>query len=235
MKIILSTILIVISATVSASELSYPELNVTPRASERIRLEIKDEAGHAWMSHMPVQLSALSTLSAGLMLSTGKVDTDKDEKSVSPAIGMAVGAAWLGATIWASISYRPYRNAYLKLKKMPYKTKRQKLTVERLAEEELSSLRTLSKRIRWFSFFTNVGASAFMYSSALEDSDAQKIAGISGLMAFAPLLFSYHWEKVANEQEKYKKKIYAPVAMTPIMIDPFKKVAATGASLLWKF
>lgn len=234
MKLIALLLLSLTATTAFTQELSYPELNVTPRATERIRLEIKDEAGHAWSSHMPVQLSALATLTAGLTLA-GNVDKDRDEKEVSPKIGIAFGAAWLGATIWASMKYRPYRRAYKDLKRMKYTTQREKLTAERLAEEELSSLRTTGKRIRWFSFLTNLAASAYMYGSAEDDSDAQKISGISGLMAFAPLLFPYYWETVANEQDKYKKKIYAPVAIAPIVFDPFKRVSATGASLIWNF
>ena len=234
MKFIAVLLFAIMTTTVGAQDLTYPELHVTPRASERIRLEIKDEAGHAWASHMPVQLSAISTLAAGFMMS-GNVDTKRDEKEVSPKIGIAFGAAWLGATIWASMKYRPYRRAYSRLRKMKYGSLREKLTAERLAEEELSNLRTMGKRIRWFSFFTNIAASAFMYGSAKDDSDGQKVSGLAGLMAFAPLIFPYHWETVANEQDKYKKKIYAPVAMAPILMDPTNRYAATGAGLLWKF
>jgi len=217
-----------------AQQLSYPELQVTPRASARIKLEIRAEAGHAWTSYMPVQISALSTLAAASMMGSS-VDTEKDENEVSPKIGMVFGAAWLGATVWASMKYRPYRKSFSKYKKYPKKTKRQQLTFERLAEEELSSLRTLGKRIRWFSFVTNLVAAGYMQSSAKEDSDGQRVSGVAALLAFGPLFFNFHWEDVANEQDKYKKKIYAPVAMTPIIQDPFTLARATGVNLLFTF
>lgn len=234
MKIILLSLSLLMS-NAFAQDLTYPELNVVPKASERVKLEIREEAGNAWSSNLAVQLSALSTLTAGAMASSS-VDIDKDEEEVSPKVALAVGGAWLGATAWAAMSYRPYKDAFRRLKKMPYKTKRQKLIVERLAEEEINSLRTLGKRIRWYSAASNLAASVFLLDSVEEDSDAKMAASVSALLALGPIFFKYNWENIADEQEKYKKKIYTPVAVAPIFNSPFNiSKRAAGVNLLYTF
>jgi hypothetical protein len=234
MRIIVLALSLIASSAYS-QELTYPELNVVPRASERVKLEIREEAGNAWSSNLAVQLSSLSTLAAGAMAGSS-VDTEKDEDEVSPKVAMAVGAAWLGATAWAAMSYRPYRAAFRKLKKMPYKTKRQKLIVERLAEEEINSLRSLGKRIRWYSAVSNLAASAFLLDSVKGESDAKMAASVSALLSLGPIFFKYNWENIADEQEKYKKKIYTPVAVMPIFNSPFNiSKRAAGLNLLYTF
>ena len=234
MKIVL-VIMSAICSTAFAQDLTYPELNVVPKASERLKIEMRQEAGKAWTSNLAVQLSAVSTLVAG-SLAGSSLDTDKDEDEISPKLAMAVGGAWLGATAWAALQYRPYRSALARIKRMPYKTKRQKLIVERLAEEEINSLRKLGKRIRWYSAVTNLGASLFLMDSVKDETDAKMAANVSALLALGPLFFNYSWEDVASEQEKYKKKIYTPVAMTPILVNPFDKAqSVAGLNLLFKF
>jgi hypothetical protein len=229
-------LLMLISSVCFAQELKYPELNVTPRATARIKIEMKQEAGKAWSQHMAVSLSSISTLVAGAMSGSSIQEEKKEDGGdMAPTIAMAVGGAWLGATAWAAMAYRPYRKAYSRFKKMPYKTKREKLTVERLAEEELSQLRTLGKRIRWFSAVTNLAASGYLMGNLESESDAQIAAGFSALLALGPIFFKYHWEDVANEQDKYKKKIFSPVAMMPIMKNPFSNDRASGVSLLYTF
>lgn len=245
MKLIAMLMLSILTTTVGAQDLSYPELHVTPRASARIKLELKNEASNTLKSFMPMQVSAISTFAAGYMLQ-GKVDdhatdgeTVDDGKKAAPAVAMGLSAAWIGATTWAAMKYRPYMAAYKKLKKMPKKTKRQKLTLERLAEEELNELRAVGKRLKWISVVVNLGLNGMLMDANKAETDDQKganfTAALGAAFAFAPLFFETRWETVADEQEKYKKKIYAPVAMTPILMDPTNTYAATGASLLWKF
>jgi hypothetical protein len=245
MKLIAMLILSILTTTVVAQDLSYPELHVTPRASARIKIEAKREASNTFKSFLPMQISAISTFIAANMLS-GKVedgleagDTVDDGKKSAPTIAMGISALWLGATTWASMKYRPYRNFYLKNKKTPYRSKREKLTMERLAEEEINSLKRVGTRMKWISVITNLGLNAMLNDANPDKTDDQKgakfVASLSQVLAFAPLFFTTHWETVAEEQDKYKKKIYAPVAMTPILMDPTNTYAATGASLIWQF
>ncbi len=231
---ILALVLGLFTSLSFAQEMEYPELNVTPRASDRVRLEAREEAGKAWSSHFSIQLSALSTLAAGAMVSAN-LDDEKNDRVLAPTVAMVTGALWLGVSTWSAISYRPYKETYLKLKKLPYKSKRDKLTVERLAEEELSAMRTMGRRIRWFSAATNLAASLFLLDSVKSDTDAEVAANVSSLLSVLPLFFKYHWEDVANEQDKYKKKIFSPVAMAPIITNPITQTKATGIALLYRF
>lgn len=233
MKIL--TLLLVLHSMLSYSEeLRYPELNVTPRAKARIKLELREEAGTAWSSHLMVQLSSILTLTSGIM-STSSLDSTKPKNEMAPTIAIGIGSAWLAATAWTAMNYRPYRDFYSKIKKMPYKTKRHKLTAERLAEERINSLRSIGKKVRWASVISNFAASANLLENVKDESDAQAAASFSVLLSIAPLFFTYHWEDVAKEQERYKKKIFAPVAMFPLLKNPFNQERTSGISLLYRF
>lgn len=242
---------LLVATTVGAQDLSYPELHVTPRASARIKMEMQDEASNNFKSFMAIQVSALTTIAAGYMLS-GKVedhlddnptDTVDDGDKAAPTIAMGIGALWIGATAWAAASYRPYKSAYIdtkkRMKKMGKMSKRDMLTIERLAEEEINSLAKMGMRLRWLSFATNAGLVSMLNSANAQKTEDQEgaafVANLAMVTALAPLFFKTRWEHVADEQEKYKKKIYAPVAMTPILRDPTNTVAATGINLLWRF
>jgi len=235
---LLTILLVFFSSTSFAQQMEYPELNVTPRAKDRIRLEIKDEAGNAWANQLPIQLAALTTLTAATMVSSEVDTTTSPDADLIPAFAMGVGALWIGYSAWAAAAYRPYRSFFVnKIRRMPYRTLREKLTVERLAEEELNSLASSGARIRYFAAATNLATSIFLLDVVKDNTDAKKAAELSILTSLTPLFFPFHWEKVAKEQEKYKKKIFSPVAMTPIMHNPFSKKfeAATGLAMSFRF
>lgn len=44
----------------------YPELTMVPRSSDRLQSEAESEAGRRWTTYLPVQISAVSTLAAGI-------------------------------------------------------------------------------------------------------------------------------------------------------------------------
>ena len=104
-----------------------------------------------------------------------------------------------------------------------------------MAEEEIDSLRRLGKMARWGSAISNGLASAYMNASQKTGSTGRIYTELATVMSFLPLLFKTRWEHVADEQEKYKKRIYRPISMNPIMIDPFKRTAATGMNLVFAF
>ncbi len=49
--------------------MGYPELQVVPRASERLRIEAKAEASQWFVQHWTFELSGLATLGVGLTAS----------------------------------------------------------------------------------------------------------------------------------------------------------------------
>ena len=199
-----------------AQDLPYPELNVTPRASDRISLEAKRESEFAWSQLMAIQISSLGTMIAGGMGVSVVTDEAKDRgEDIAPTVALGVGGLWLGASVWTAMSHRPYRQAYYLLKKLPKKSKRDQLTLERLAEEEINSLRRVAKRARWLSAVSNLAANAFVMGAVESESGAQVAAGTSALLSIASIFFPLRWETVADEQEKYKKRIFSPVALIP--------------------
>jgi hypothetical protein len=194
--------------------LSYPELEVVPRASQRLRTEAIYENKNAWKTHLSLQVSALSTLVAGVVaIDSPKKDAsqaERDNNEWSSQLGILVGGGWLATTLVMSGSYKPYRSAWLKVKKMPKGSQAEELARERTAEEGLYTPARLGTRLKYLSIVTNALASAYIIGNG---SDEVKVAGsLSLLLALNPLIFDYRWGWVADQHREYKKKIYGPVA-----------------------
>jgi len=197
----------------------YPELNVTPRASDRLKIEADKESQNRVGFQMPITASALLTLTAGIMQD---VDTSSDPEKRSPLVGIVVGGSWLALNAYMSFSYQGYRRAYQEIKDMPVKSEREQLTRERLAEEQINRLGRLGKTMRYLSFATNGAASLYLLSNSKKDTKSQIIDGLAAVGSLLPMLFSNQWEDTAREQELYKRKIFAPVASTGLMKVPGK-------------
>jgi len=228
-------LVLIYSVNTFAQALMYPELNVVPRASERIRIEAVGEKRGQMLEYLPLIAPGLMNLAAGAMAS-GTL-SDDDSESYSPAVAMGVGAVTLMATSWAALSYRPYKKAYMGLKKYPTRNKRETLKRERLAEEEINSLRSIGFKTRVTIAVANAAAAGYL-SGTIDDSDddgkkAKSLSSITQVVSLIPLFFPMRWEQVGDEQETYKKRIYAPVAFMPIM--QFQNAKAAGGSLLWTF
>ena len=212
-----------ICASVEASDamnikkLSYPELEVTPRASARLLLEAKKEKSRRWETHFPVQVSGLATLTAALLAngrpakgSDGSVDeSTNDNNGYSSTVGLIIGGGWLAATSYLALKYQPYAKGHSQVRRLPAKTKREQLTRERLAEEWLRKPAQLATKLKWISVISNFAASAFIAGNG--DDDVAVAGAVSGLLAFTPLLFEYRWTDVYNQHQEYKKKIYGPI------------------------
>lgn len=221
MSVLMGVFLIQISAPYAsaATDLEYPELVVSPRASERLEMESKEEPKRRWTTHLPVQASALATLTAGLF-QLGFVDDAKDPSNYSALTGISVGAAWLIGTYFIGAHYKPYQSGNEKIAALAKKTPRERLIAERLAEEEIAAAASTGRKLAYASILTNLGASIYMISQA----ESKAVAGISAALSLAPFFFRYHWGTVAHQQQEYKKKIYGPIASistTPTLLPDF--------------
>jgi hypothetical protein len=217
MKLNLLIAVICISTTAHAQNYQYPELAVSPRASERLKIEYKTDTSR-WATNLPVQLSAISTLAAGL--SSSSIKEDKKDKSAYTT-ATAIGAAWLGVSLWVQYYYNPYYNGLKRIQKIPNKTPREQLIYERLAEETIHEAASLAKKIKWLSFTTNLGANVWVFSDSKTGSTGKNMAIVGIVSSFAPLLFPYKWESVSEDQKNYKKKIFGPISMnTTVMQAP---------------
>src|SRR5689334_1777340 len=92
-------------APVSAAEqYDYPELSVVPRASDRLQSEAEQESGNRWTTFLPMQVSALTTLGAGIT----SLDPVYPTNGV---IGIGVGGGWLLVTTVMALAYHPYSSS----------------------------------------------------------------------------------------------------------------------------
>jgi len=213
-----------------AEEFSYPELQVTPRASDRIDLESKDEFSRRWITHAPSMLSAVSTVFAAAIHSK-KADVTNDARYA----GLGIGASWIGINVLLALHYTPYKDAKNELSKLPSRTTRDQLTKERIAEEAINSTASFGTKLKWLSFLTNAGACVFMGAYSVNKSFSQTAAFVAAGFSIAPILFPYNWNKVANEHRAYKKKIYGPVASTGAFAEPGTGKFVPGLSLAFSF
>lgn len=195
-------------------ELVYPELQVSPRATERLQIEVKKEAQEKNSIHLPIQFSALMTLASGIYSQQTELPKDddkfdKDENIRAQRTAVSIGGAWLVGTWLMSEFYRPYQKATLEIKSLPNASMQDQLVRERIVEENFERAASLANKLTWFSIMTNFVASAYVSSQTTDD--ARTFAAISALSAFSPLLFKYNWIYVNQYHQDYKKKIYAPV------------------------
>lgn len=217
------------------TQLTYPELEVTPRASERLEMEAKRERRTRWVTHLPIQFSALMTLYAGSNVDhkDGLQGKDKDDFESAQNMAVGVGAGWLVLTGVLSATYQPYYRGWKETVRLPKKTKRDDLTRERLAEEALNAPARLATKLKWFSIATNLWASAQLLQNA--EPESRMTVGIASVAAFAPLLFDYRWSQVATQHREYKKKIYGPVASTVLIPTPDFRHLQPALGLTWSF
>lgn len=199
--------------------LEYPELVVTPLASDRLRKEAKSERRKKWLNLAAIQLSGLMTFYAGTQAAgdydSGLTDPEeikdnKDKVDNASQLAQTVGGLWLLGATALSAFYTPYDTGYKKIKNLPRKTKQQKLVRERLAEEKLNAAGSLGRKLKYLSVASNLLANAMVIAEGQEDT--QVSGAIAALTAFAPLIFESRWERISEVHESYKKKIYGPVS-----------------------
>ncbi len=222
------------------SSMGYPELQVVPRASERIKMEAKAESGSWFVTHWPIQLSGLVTLYIG-QTSTSRFRDDLSSKNEDDAntialITKAVGAAWLvgGVAIGAQ---RPYLSGLRSINKYSGKDERAQLLRERLAEEALERPARTMRVLQTVSVITNVTVNGL--SALYVDDQGKMMAGVSVILSFLPLMFRDHNINVYEKHIEYKKKIYAPLksaqVSTGLHFDPYTKSAVPTTNLTWTF
>lgn len=217
-KIVLVFLLISQVQFAFCGELDYPELMVTPRASERVRIEAAKEPRDRWTRHAAIQASALTTLvAASMQISTSSGD------NASKILGFTVGSSWIVTTLALSNFYTPYQTSLDELNGMPAKTQRESLTKERTAEETIYRAGKLGSNLSLLSFGTNFLASAYMLTRADKSTKSFPIDFLAVLTSFSPLIFSSSWQVIANDHRDYKKRIYGPVASATLLPE-----AATG-------
>ncbi len=216
--------------------MGYPELQVVPRASERLRMEAKAESGSWFITHWPIELSGLATAYAGFTsksnLKADLTTKNKEDANTISTIATAIGLGWVigGIAIGAQ---RPYYNGERALKKYPGKDERSTLLRERLAEEALERPARTMRILETVSVITNVAANGM--SLVYADDYGKMVAGVSVILSFLPLIFQDHSISVYNKHIEYKKKIYAPLKSASLSYDPYTRKLTPLSTLTWTF
>lgn len=217
------------------SGLDYPELNVVPRASERLQIEAQREGTSGWLSFWTFNVSALSTLYSGMALSGDyKNDnaTTRNNLDLMTKTATSIGVAWLALTTYYSFT-RPYVKEYDRIKKIKGSDKRADLTRERFAEEALESSARLVKIFTWMSVVTNFAVNAAMIEQSTSDNNIYPIIGM--LTSTLPLIFTNRYIDNYEKHQEYKRKIYAPVAFVDFRSNIHTAKVDPYVMLNWSF
>ena len=218
--------------------LDYPELQVVPLASRRLKLERKSEENNWWHVHWPMQASALSTLVLPF-IADGQKKTDlstADEGDFSTAKTgtMILGASWLTATILIGIR-KPYNSGYKEIRAVKGKDKRSRLLRERLAEETLEKQASLIRKLRKASAITN--SLAAIYIGSFTESTGKLYAAASAILALLPLWIDDPHIFTYEKHMHYKRNIYAPLTMLKYIPEqtPTGLAIYPSLELAWNF
>jgi hypothetical protein len=216
--------------------MGYPELQVVPRASERMAIEAKAEETSFVFTHWPIELSGVATIAVGFTAKGNqRLDLTAKEKADASAIASVtttVGAAWLIGAV-ALGAQRPYRAGERAIAKYPGKDERSTLMRERLAEEAMERPTKVMRVLQTVSVITNFSANAL---AGVHANDTGRItAGVGALLAFLPWMFEDHNIEVYDKQMEYKRKIYAPLKSASFSYDTTTKTFTPMTNLVWMF
>ncbi len=216
--------------------LDYPELQVVPRATERLAMEAKDEKSSWFMTHWQFEISGLFTALVGFSGSSqARKDLTTEEKDMSSKLGAAtgaVGASWFLAGVLLGMR-KPYQEGMNNITKYSGKGIRAAVLRERLAEEAMERPTRVIRPLKWVSAFTNFSMNMAM-GYYLTDQ-GRVMAGIAAFLAFLPMMYEDHNISVYERHLEYKAKIYGPVSSVVPHYDSQSKKAIPFARLTWTF
>lgn len=226
------------------NSVGYPELQVVPRASERLRMEAKAERGNWFYAHWPIELSGFATMYVGLSAKSNRrtdlTDHDNQNADGIGAAATAIGASWMigGLLVGAD---RPYTSGYRALvaatptadKDAAKKDDRAALLRERLAEEALERPAKTMRVLQWASIISNFAGNAAVLPYSKDKGKV--MAGIGMVLSCLPLMFNDRAIDIYDKHIEYKKKIYAPIHASSVNYDPTTKTWTPMENLVWRF
>ena len=233
--LIILLLLSLMPLTSLAADYDYPELMVSPRASERLALEIEREnRGSLFGNQIGSQIAYSLTLVNGLMMMGNTNEADDADKNAAK-LGLFVGIAGLGSTMWMSKAYRPYGKGLANAKRVKGKGKRAQLARERLAEEAINGAAKFGKRLDYIAMGSTFVANLYMATVVEADTLSEPLTYLGAATSIVPLIFKNYWTKVGKSQRSYKKKVYGPIAFNTILFDKASKTYMPGASFAFSF
>lgn len=216
--------------------LDYPELQVVPRASERLMIESAAVRDKGMMALFPYVLSSTFTLASGVVVNSGlRSDIspdDQDRARSSAKIAMGLGALGLGLAYWHTNSDN-YGAVAAQIRGLKNKDRRTELLKERLAEEAFERSAEQFSRWKWVFATTNLIACAELTGKTKGDSNAIPTVGIAA--ALLPLFIKSSFETNYQKQIEYKRRIYVPLSWFDYRYDTQAKNFEPQMNLAWMF
>jgi len=217
--------------------LDYPELQVVPRATERLQMETQNEREYGWIAFWPYQISSLTTLFAGSRLrgnykdgiDTAQEKKDNDNIAMS---AMAVGIGGLGLSIFL-IKSDLYGDSFRRIKGMKVSDKRSDLARERLSEEALEKPAHLINMLTTISVTLNLLANTAVLTQAT--GDVRGYAAVGVVASFLPWMFSNRYVDNWNKHLEYKRKIYTPLVGWDFQYQPKTAQLQPQLTMNWSF
>lgn len=216
--------------------MGYPELQVVPRASERLRMESRIEKSSWWAAHWPVQVSGLATMAVGFSASGNRKEglsaNEKSDANTIATLSQVVGGAWVASGLILG-GQHPYNSALKQVNKINGKDDRSQLLRERLAEEALERPARIMRVLQHISVLTNASLNGL--TLAYSNDKGKVMSGVGIVLAFLPYMFEDPSISVFNKHIEYKKKIYAPLKSAGLHIDPVTHAVTPITQLVWMF
>lgn len=216
--------------------LDYPELQVVPRASERLILETANASDSGVGSLLPYVLSSTMTLLSGAVVNSSiREDFDEQrrlETSRSAKGAMIVGAAGLGLAYWFTHADF-YGSSLNQIRALKNKDRRTELLKERLAEESFERSAQMISQWKWVFAITNIVASAELTGKSTGDNNI--VPSLSVAAALLPLFISTSYETNYQKQMEYKKRIYVPLTWFDYKYNPSQASWQPEFNLVWNF
>lgn len=213
--------------------IDYPELQVVPRASERLESEAQFEReGGSWLNQWSFLLSGTSTLAAATLTQTTVGSSASVDQQNAIKLAQIVGGLTLGVGVYYGFA-KPYESTLEKVRRVRGKDKRSVLLRERTAEEALertaSTIGSISTISVWANLIVAGSLATFGDTNSKTYAYAALFASTLSMMFTHPYILN--WEK----HKEYKHKIYSPLPQAAVTRDPKTGQIQSYLGLTWNF
>lgn len=217
--------------------IDYPELQVVPRASDRLIMEAPIEKDQKASFFWTLQTPAYATLLTGLFTyqrydGDNLTDKEKKDHDLMSMTAVGVGASWLLLDYYL-MNAEPYNEALSKLSKIKKTDRKSELLRERIAEETLEKTARTMRILNTASIVTNLlGVTACINNTR---GDIRNAMILPFAISFIPYIFSQRYVDVYDKHIEYKRKIYAPISKFDLQYDKSTGTFVPVYGLTWNF
>lgn len=214
--LMLSLFVVTVNAEEQLQKSNYPELQVIPLASERVKMESQTDGSKFIGGYGMYVGSAIATMGAGIYALTDPSKNNSDNKIVG-ALNVGVGATFAGLGLYFGRFQHPYRVANNSLSKMSTKSTSEALIKERMAEEQIDDIASFNYRLRIMTGIAQTALAVGLFATGKDEKSDTEAGGtnttsyIAGGIVLTSAIINFvvphPYEKVSDVQKTYKKRI----------------------------